>query len=394
MILAALTIWVVLALPSLMMSAYLLVLTLFSYAASAPPPARERLRFDIVVPAHDEAGTIEGVLASLALLDWPKEAYRVLVVADNCADATALIARNLGAHVLERWDPLRRGKGYALALAFQESIHFGWARAVVVVDADSKVSANLLDAIATRLESGSDAVQVHHGVLNAQDSWRTRLMTIAFTCFHRLRSRARERLHLSCGIRGNGWCVTHKLLSEIPFEAHSLAEDIEFGIQLGLAGYRVHYADEAWVNALMVSSDAAASTQRERWERGRLELIRTRLFPLLRRAARQRSAVCLDLALDLLIAPLSYLVLLDVALLLLAAFARIAEPRLAISFGPGIACGLCIVLYVMRGWQMSGIGLIGLIDLFHVPSFILWKVLLILRAHDSAEWVRTKRELP
>jgi hypothetical protein len=48
----------------------------------------------------------------------------------------------------------------------------------------------------------------------------------------------------------------------------------------------------------------------------------------------------------------------------------------------------------MRGWQMSGIGLIGLIDLFHVPSFILWKVLLILRAHDSAEWVRTKRELP
>jgi cellulose synthase/poly-beta-1,6-N-acetylglucosamine synthase-like glycosyltransferase len=188
--------------------------------------------------------------------------------------------------------------------------------------------------------------------------------------------------------------VTHKLLSEIPFEALSLAEDIEFGIQLGLAGYRVHYADEAWVNALMVSSDAAASTQRERWERGRLELIRTRLFPLLRRAARQRSAVCLDLALDLLIAPLSYLVLLDVALLLLAAFARIAEPRLAISFGPGIACGLCIVLYVMRGWQMSGIGLIGLIDLFHVPSFILWKVLLILRAHDSAEWVRTKRELP
>jgi cellulose synthase/poly-beta-1,6-N-acetylglucosamine synthase-like glycosyltransferase len=394
MILAALTIWVVLALPSLMMSAYLLVLTLFSSLSLAPSRARERLRFDVVVPAHDEAGTIEGILASLALLDWPKDAYRVVVVADNCADSTALIARNLGAHVLERSDPVRRGKGYALALAFQESIQTGWARAVVVVDADSKVSANLLDAIAARVESGSDAVQVHHGVLNAEDSWRTRLMTIAFTCFHRVRSRARERLHLSCGIRGNGWCVTHKLLSEIPFEAHSLAEDIEFGIQLGLAGYRVHYADEAWVNALMVSSNEAASTQRQRWERGRLELIQTQLLPLVRRAAQERSAVCLDLGLDLLMAPLSYVVLLDVASLLLAAWVTIREPKLALLLGPGVACGLFIVLYVARGWQMSGIGLIGLIDLLHVPSFILWKLLLILHAHDSAEWVRTKRELP
>ena len=74
------------------------------------------------------------------------------------------------------------------------------------------------------------------GVLNPQDSWRTRLMAIALASFHRVRSRARERLRLSCGIRGNGWCITHRLLREVPYRAYSLAEDIEYGIDLGLAG--------------------------------------------------------------------------------------------------------------------------------------------------------------
>src|SRR4029077_15010006 len=145
--------------------------------------------------------------------------FRVLVVADNCSDATAALARAAGAQVLERNDPEHRGKGYALAYAFAASRAHGRADAVVVVDADSEASTNLLEASAARIEAGAEVVQAHYGVLNARASWRTRLMSIAMTSFHRVRSRARERLGLSCGIRGNGWCITHRLLRHVPYGA-------------------------------------------------------------------------------------------------------------------------------------------------------------------------------
>ena len=383
---------IVLAVPAAASCLYLLVLTALSQAPRAALRSSRRLRFDVIVPAHDEAQVIEGVVASLLKLDWPAESFRVIVVADNCSDATAQLARAAGAVVLERHDTERRGKGYALQFAFLASQAEGWAYAVVVVDADTVVSPNLLEAFAARLEVGAKAVQAHYGVLNAQDSWRTRLMAIAMASFHQVRSRARERLGLSCGLRGNGWCVSHWLLRQVPYEAFSLAEDIEYGIELGLAGFRVHYADEARVDALMVSGEAAAGTQRQRWEDGRRQLIRARLVPLLKAASRRDGAVCLDLAIDLLVLPLSYVAVNVLALIVFAGLALLWDPAAPLWLALGLACGASLTLYVLRGWQLSGVGRRGLMDLLRAPSFVLWKLLLMLRATQSAEWVRTKRE--
>lgn len=383
---------VALALPATAASLYLLLFTLLS---RAPPPAlrsSRRLRFDVIVPAHDEAEGIEGVVAGLRKLDWPAEGFRVLVVADNCTDSTAALARAAGAEVLERRDPSRRGKGYALDFAFQISQARGWADAVVVIDADTGVSANLLEAFAGRIDDGAKAIQAHYGVLNPHASWRTRLMAIALASFHRVRSRARERLQLSCGLRGNGWCVTPRLLRQVPYRAFSLAEDIEYGIELGLAGHRVHYADEAQVAGVMVSGEAAARTQRQRWEKGRFQLIRSRILPLLKAAGDPDGKVCLDLALDLLVPPLSYVAVNVAVLIVLAGIALLWDSSAEIGLWLGLICGLCLLLYVLRGWQLSGVGVRGLMDLARVPSFVLWKVLLMLRARGSAEWVRTKRE--
>src|SRR4029077_10387036 len=119
----------VLALPAAAVSLYLLLFTLLSRAPPAALRSSRRLRFDVVVPAHDEALAIEGVVANLRKLDWPADGFRVLVVADNCTDTTAALARAAGAEVLERNDPTRRGKGYALAFAFHTSQAHGWADA-------------------------------------------------------------------------------------------------------------------------------------------------------------------------------------------------------------------------------------------------------------------------
>lgn len=382
-----------LALPVTAACLYLLVLTLMSGRQPATRGSSRTRRFDVIVPAHDEAAVIADVVASLRALDWPADGFQVWVIADNCSDATAALARAAGAAVLERHDTAQRGKGHALALAFEASRARGWADAVVVVDADSAVSPNLLAAFSARIEGGAEAMQAHHRVLNAMASWRTRLMAIAMTAFHRVRSRARERMQLSCGIRGNGWCVTHRLLAQVPYRAYTLAEDIEFGIVLGLAGQRVHYVDEADVAGLMVSGEQAARSQRQRWEQGRWQLVRTETGRLLRAAAAGRL-VCLDLALDLLVPPLSQVA---VSLLLLIAAAGLASlwaSALLPWLWLGLACALALTLHVLRGWQLSGVGPRGLLDLLRAPFFVGWKLLLLARARGSRQWVRTEREHP
>jgi cellulose synthase/poly-beta-1,6-N-acetylglucosamine synthase-like glycosyltransferase len=382
----------VLAVPATLACLYLLVQTLMSAALPAAARSARQLRFDIIVPAHNEAAAISHTVTNLQGLDWPTDRYRILVIADNCTDATAALAAKAGATVLERVDPALRGKGYALLAGFKRSRDDAWADAAAVVDADAEVSPNLLEAFAARIDHGAHAVQVHYGVLNPWGSWRTRLLTVAMAAYHVVRSRTRERQRVSCGVRGNGWCVTHQLLNEVRYEAFSLAEDIEYGIAIGLAGYRVHYAGEADASQDMTASPQAARKQRQRWEHGRFQLIRSRTLPLLRAAWQRRSAVCLDLALDLLVLPITY-VALNVGLLVIVAL-------LAAWWHPGfmpwvwfsLGCVLVLVAYVLRGWQLSGTGARGLLDLLGAPVFVIWKMLLMLSRHQSGEWVRTERK--
>lgn len=382
-----------LAVPPAFACLYLLWLTLLSAHSAPVAVGARRTKFDVFVPAHNEAGVIARTVNSLKRIDWPPDLFRIYTVADNCTDETAAAARSAGSLVLERHDPSLRGKGYALDFAFTHSQREGWADAVVVIDADAEVSANLLEAFASAIERGAWAVQAHYGVLNPNASWRTRLMTIAKGSFHIVRSRARERMRVSCGIRGNGWCVTHPLLRAVPYRAFSLAEDLEYGIDVGLAGHRVAYADEAHSNADMVSGRQIAGKQRQRWESGRFQLIGSKTGPLLRAAFRQPSRICLDLALDLLVLPLSYIVLNVALLAATSALVQIWLPAARVWLWVSVGCTACLFAYVLRGWRLSGIGARGILDLARAPGFLAWKLLLMLR-RESSEWVRTERERP
>jgi cellulose synthase/poly-beta-1,6-N-acetylglucosamine synthase-like glycosyltransferase len=383
---------IALALPATLACLYLFVQTLMSGRLPPAAPSSRLLRFDIIVPAHNEALGIAATVRNLRQVDWPQDRFRVLVVADNCSDETAAAAASAGASVLERVDTSLRGKGYALQLAFQRSHDQHWADAVVIVDADSRVSINLLEAFAARIERGAHALQAHHGVLNPGGAWRTRLLAIAIAAYHIVRSRARERQRVSVGIRGNGWCLTHEVLQQAPYKAFSLAEDIEFGIELGLAGHRVHYAGEAHASQEMVSDAATAAKQRQRWENGRFQLIRSHTLVLLRAAIRRRSAICLDLALDLLLLPLT-LVALNVAVLLAASiFAAWWNSAFSGWVWLSLICASSLVVYILRGWQLSETGARGLLDLAGAPAFVVWKVLLMLNRHGSTEWIRTDRK--
>jgi len=144
----------------------------------------------------------------------------------------------------------------------------------------------------------------------------------------------------------------------------------------------------------MVSTAAAANSQRRRWEEGRKELVRRNGWRLLRAGFVQRKRVLIDLSLDLLVPPLSRIAVLSVLGVVAAATLSVVTRSLAfsvISFG---FCVLCVTAYVLRGWSVSGTGLRGLVDLALAPVYVVWKASLRLRgaARPTSSWVRTKRE--
>jgi cellulose synthase/poly-beta-1,6-N-acetylglucosamine synthase-like glycosyltransferase len=385
---------VLLAVPALAATGYLALLTALSWRKRPPKLAARRLRFDVVVPAHDEEAGIERTVRNLLALDWPRDLFRVLVVADNCSDRTAECARAAGATVLVRGDPRRRGKGYALSFAFEHVLADGFADAAVVVDADTIASPNLLCAFAARLEAGAQAMQAEYAVLNANASWRTRLMAIAFAMFHDVRSLGRERLGFSCGLRGNGMCFSVEALRRVPHSAFSIVEDLEYGIQLGEGGIRVHYAGEARVLGEMATGMAASRTQRQRWENGRMAIVLAHGPRLLHEGMLRRDRVLVDLGLDLLVPPLSW-----VAVYMLLGMAAVAMLVLGHAVGP-LVVGVWVLpfcflgAYVVRGVVASGSGVRGLLSLAWAPVFVAWKfTLLVVRPPraDRAEWVRTAR---
>jgi 1,2-diacylglycerol 3-beta-glucosyltransferase len=387
--------WIDLALalagvPALAASSYLGLLALLARHQRSPSAPAERMTFDVLVPAHNEQEEIGGTVESLLGIDYPRSHFRVVVVADNCTDATAPRAAAAGAQVLVRNDPDQRGKGYALAFAFDHSLTEGFADAVVVVDADTVVSANLLSAFAARFAAGAQVLQAEYGVRNPMSSWRTRLMTIALAAFHGVRSLARDRLGLSCGLRGNGMAFSSAILRQVPPSAFSIVEDLEYGLQLGRAGVRVQYAGEAKVFGQMVVSERASRSQRQRWESGRRTIVRQQGMPLLKEALRHRNVVLFDLLVDLVVPPVGELVAFiaaGAALCVIVGHAGLAPWIWGLSFA-GVA------LYVLRGWMLSGIGLHGFLDLLWAPVYVAWKLTLWLRhkGQRPIEWIRTTRE--
>jgi cellulose synthase/poly-beta-1,6-N-acetylglucosamine synthase-like glycosyltransferase len=385
---------VALSLPVLAWTGYLATLALLSGRLGRPAAVRPTLHFDVVVPAHDEEAGIAATVESLLRVDYPGALRRILVVADNCHDETAARARASGACVLERRDASRVGKGYALAYAFECSGRDGFADAVAVVDADTRVTPNLLRAFAARIASGASAVQTDYAVANTDASWRTRLMHLAFTLFHTVRSRARERANLSSGLRGNGMAFTSSLLHEVPYQAFSLAEDVEYGIRLGLSGHRVQYAGEAQVFGLMVASERGSRSQRRRWEEGRRSLRLQHAPHLFVEGLRRRSLLLLDLAADLVVPSLTYIALSALVGLSCAAVWFAIGGGAWWALAPWVVALAAFGLYLARGAWLTGVGPRVALDLLWAPVYVVWKVVLSLRSRSSGPqpWVRTARD--
>ena len=309
----------------------------------------------------------------------------MVVVADNCTDRTAEYAAETGARVLVRCEPEKRGKGYALAFAFEVLCLEGFS-AVVVVDADTVVEPNMTAEFCRVFAAGADAVQCRYGVRNPESSLRTRLMHVALLAFNVLRPRGRDWLGLSAGLLGNGFGLTEETLRVVPYDARSVVEDLEYHLRLVQAGRRVRFADATTVWADMPTAGHGVETQRARWEGGRLRMLRD-VAPALARAVLAGQPRLLEPLLDLLLLPLAFHVILLCAMLL-SPFPLVRIYALA---GLGVvAFHLGVALYVGGGDMKDVLALAA------APFYMAWKLRMVgalLRgARKDTEWVRTTRE--
>ena len=372
-----------------------LELLLLSMAGCFPARARSKTRrtgqeqrvrsLGVVVPAHDEERLVERCVKSLRAMTRGDFELRILVVADNCTDETAELARRAGAQVLERIDAQQRGKGHALELAFKTLLAEG-VEALAVVDADSEVSPDFALAVVERLRSGADGVQVRYALSNAAHSVKTRLVDVAWNAFNLLRPRGRDRLGLSCGILGNGFALSARSLSLAPYLARSIVEDLEHHLALVQGGQRVEFEPAACVRAETPTHAKGLKTQRTRWEGGRLKVARQELPRLAKALVGGRGRVLEPMA-DLCLLPLSFHAAVCTAL----ALGFSGWPHWA-----GVVGLAVLALHVLATLLVLGAGPGHWLALVLAPCYVLWKLSLLpaiaLAGRSKTNWQRTQRE--
>jgi 1,2-diacylglycerol 3-beta-glucosyltransferase len=349
------------------------------------------LTLAIVIPAHDEEHQIAATIRSLMAADYPPARRRIIVVADNCTDATAAVASAAGAAVLERDDPVRRGKGHALAWAFPRVLADVRIDAVCIVDADCEVSANLLRALSGRLRAGADAAQARYVVSDAAASTGAALRWAGFALFNVVRPLGRDRLGISAGMLGTGAAFSRALLERSPWRAFSFAEDREQHMRWVLDGARVAFADEAEVRAPAAAGGDDSRRQESRWDSGRARLAAGLSPLLLAQSARRRDIRALDAALEPMLPPQSLLLAIN---LVAVATSSLAGPRMArraaaaslASQAAYVVLGLAALKAPVAVWRAFA----------RLPWFVARRLSGLAGAaigRGPTEWVRTPRRL-
>lgn len=389
-------------LPSFLAIGYLLVfvvLRALQVCDQAVPSPAPTTRFAIVIPAYNEADCLSDTLRQGQSIDYPVELFQIFVVADNCTDATAEIARQSGACCLERHDPARGGKGHALAWALPQILDETFD-AVVVLDADCHLDVTSLRRVDWFLREGHPVVQLNHRVLNPDESAISYAAAVGRTLEYDLFFAPKSRVGGAVLLVGTGMVFAARILSDHPWQAHTCAEDTEYTVQLTRAGVPVRFLSNAHIGCRSVTSAMDLNVQRKRWASGNLQLGRTQALRWIVQATLGGRWRLADLAWSLLLASRP-LWLLHLALTLLSAgLAGILAHRGVIAPWPRPILYATVALPILYGvYFLSGIIWLGVtarrvLLLVQAPLVIARLIQIALRALFSpveTRWARTPR---
>ncbi len=371
------------------------VLCVESLSALLPAPAEPQreprpFRLAVLMPAHDEelgiAATVRALCAELSAGD------RLLVVADNCSDRTAELARAAGAEVVERRDAERRGKGHALSFG-AKVLAEDPPDAVIVMDADCRVEQGTLRELGARaLETGRpvQAVYLMHAPARGGMSG---VSAFAFLVRNLVRPAGLARLGMPCQLTGTGMAFPWAVFRDAPATEGHLVEDLMLGHELALQGLPPLLCRDVLVSSELPAGEAASLKQRRRWEHGQLAILLGTAPRLLRQGLLRRDAGLIALALDAAVPPLALFVMLQGAMTA-GSIVLLVVGGSGLPLAITLSTNAVLALGLGAAWLSHGKTVLPLRDLAKIPRYVLWKLPLygsFVRGGPHAEWERTER---
>lgn len=344
----------------------------------------------VMIPAHNEAHGIQRCIAGV--LADASAGLTVLVVADNCTDATAQLARSAGAEVVERNDPDRRGKGYALAFG-RDALQAAPPSVLIVLDADCQADpATLLGLAAAAVAAHAPVQACNLLTSDNDDSPVVQISNFAFLLKNRVRQRGLDHLGGIAVLTGTGMAFPWEIFATVGLASGNIVEDLALGVDLARAGYPPRYIDRLRVESAAAPREETLQ-QRRRWEHGFVASARNHALPLIAEGLFRRRAALLVLGGHLAVPPLALLFLLGV--LNLGALVTVG------LFGQGFVVAMLLtglivsdVAMIALSWHRFGRDTVSLSAIAQIPRYVLWKIPNYVRLLSGPEktWTRTKRE--
>lgn len=350
-----------------------------------------RTKIDVLIPAHNEARGIGATLS--ALLPQMTAQDRVIVVADNCEDQTAAIARTFGALVLERQQLELSGKGYALDYGLR-FIAAEPPEVVVMIDADCIAHPGMIENIARQAMATKRPVQATYLMQIPDDPTpKDTVSGLAFMVKNLVRPLGLERMGLPCLLTGTGMAFPWSVIHTVSLASSNIVEDMQLAVDLAIAGYPAMFCADAQTTGVLPQQERAARSQRTRWEHGHLQTLLKQVPRLLKASIAQKRYDLLAIALELSIPPLSLLVSIWAGITVISVFAGV----LGASWLPTIILaieGFLILISIFTAWLKFGRTSLPATTLLAVPSYILWKIPLYFNflVQPQRKWIRTERD--
>lgn len=252
-------------------------------------------KFMAIIPAHNEEAVVGNLVESLKAQDYPEDKLDIYVIADNCTDDTARIAKESGAIVLKRFDETKKTKGYALNWFLKQKIEENADYdAFCVFDADNIVDKNFIKNMNKKLCQGEEIVQGYRDIKNPKDSWVSSGYAIFYWMMHRFYHLARYNLGLSALLNGTGFMVKFDLVKPNGWQTITLTEDIEFSLMNIIDGRKVGWSTDAIVYDEQPITFSQSWSQRSRWTVGHIQCMKHYTTDLAKGVAEYKTLMNFD----------------------------------------------------------------------------------------------------
>ena len=276
---------------------YQIVVSLCSLVKLKDKPYKENKnhKFMAIIPAHNEEAVIGNLVDSLKKQNYDKELYDIYVIADNCTDNTAKIAKEKGAIVYKRFDSTQKTKGAALNWFLQQKIKENADYdAFFVFDADNIVDENFIVNMNKKLCQGEDVVQGYRDIKNPTDNWISAGYALFYWTLHRFYHLARYNIGLSPLLNGTGFMVKFDVIKPQGWDTETLTEDIEFSLKRIIAGKKLGWATDAIVYDEQPVGFKQSWSQRSRWTVGHIQCLQEYTKPLAVAVAEHKTVMNFD----------------------------------------------------------------------------------------------------